>query len=133
MTTDEWTFRIIEWVIKAVINAFVLMTGFAYMTYAERKVSALLQTRHGPNRVGPFGFFQPLADGLKLFFKEELIPGGADKLIFILAPIITVVPALVILAVVPWGPTVTIACCQVSIPALNFSIGTQYFSREVAL
>src|SRR5574337_1302120 len=101
----DW-FSIIEWVIKAVINVAVLLTGFAYMTYAERKVSALMQTRHGPNRVGPFGFFQPVADGLKLVFKEELIPGGADKLIFILAPIITVVPALVILAVVPWGPTV---------------------------
>ena len=103
--TITWV-DLLEWVIKAVINVFVLLTGFAYMTYAERKVSALLQTRHGPNRVGPFGFFQPVADGLKLLFKEELIPGGADKLIFLIAPIITVVPALVILAVVPWGPTV---------------------------
>jgi NADH-quinone oxidoreductase subunit H len=124
---------LLEWVIKAVINAFVLLTGFAYMTYAERKVSALLQTRHGPNRAGPFGFFQPVADGIKLIFKEELIPGGADKLIFLIAPIITAVPALVILAVVPWGPTATVSCCQISIPALKFTVGRQFFSRDVAL
>src|SRR5574341_661613 len=126
MTTDEWTFRIIEWVIKAVINAFVLMTGFAYMTYAERKVSALLQTRHGPNRVGPFGFFQPLADGLKLFFKEELIPGSADKFIFLIAPIITVVPALVILAVVPWGPKVYILGREVELGVKDLNVGMLY-------
>ena len=124
---------LLEWVIKAVINTFVLLTGFAYMTYAERKVSALLQTRHGPNRAGPFGFFQPVADGIKILFKEELIPGGADKLIFLIAPIITVVPALVILAVVPWGPTATVSCCQISIPALKFTVGRQFFSRDVAL
>src|SRR3970040_2472681 len=109
--TITWV-DLLEWVIKAVINTFVLLTGFAYMTYAERKVSALLQTRHGPNRAGPFGFFQPVADGIKILFKEELIPGGADKLIFLIAPIITAVPALVILAGGPWGPTQRGSCCQ---------------------
>src|SRR3990170_3134294 len=128
----NWT-HILEWFIKAAITCFVLLTGFAYMTYAERKVSALLQTRHGPNRAGPFGFFQPMADGIKILFKEELIPGGADKLIFLIAPIITVVPALVILAVVPWGPIATVSCCQISIPALKFTVGRQFFSRDVAL
>src|SRR3970040_1521531 len=107
-TWDFW----VEWVIKALISSIALLTAFAYMTLAERKVAALLPTRHGPNRVGPFGFFQPVADGLKLFFKEELIPGGADKPIFIIAPIITVVPALVILAGGPWGPTQRGSCCQ---------------------
>jgi len=103
--TIEW-YRWVEWIIKAVISTAVLLAGFAYMTWAERKVAALVQTRIGPNRVGPFGLLQPVADGIKLIFKEELIPGGADKLIFLLAPVITVVPAFIILAVVPWGPPV---------------------------
>ncbi len=119
---------LIEWVIKSVISSFVLITGFAYMTFAERKVAALLQTRVGPNRAGPFGFLQPAADGLKLIFKEELIPAGADRFIFILAPIITVVPALVILAVVPWGPIVDIPCCAITIPGLGATLGGQWFT-----
>ncbi len=130
--TIDWAL-LLEWLIKAAISSFVLLTGFAYMTFAERKVAALFQTRIGPNRAGPFGFLQPAADGIKVIFKEELIPAGADKFIFLLAPILTVVPALVILAVVPWGPTVTIACCQISIPALNFTVGQPYFSRDVLL
>jgi NADH-quinone oxidoreductase subunit H len=103
--TLEW-FRLVEWIIKAVISIGVLLASFAYMTWAERKVAAKLQYRIGPNRVGPFGLLQPVADGIKLIFKEELIPRGADKFIFLLAPIITVIPALIILAVVPWGPPV---------------------------
>ena len=116
-----------EWAIKSIISCFVLLTGFAYMTYAERKVAALFQTRIGPNRAGPFGFLQPAADGIKLIFKEELIPAGADRFIFILAPIITVIPAFIILAVVPWGPIVNIPCCLVTIPGLGTTIGQQWF------
>jgi NADH-quinone oxidoreductase subunit H len=130
--TIDWAL-LLEWVIKSIISCLVLLTGFAYMTFAERKVAALLQTRQGPNRAGPWGFLQPVADGIKILFKEELIPAGADKLIFILAPVITVVPALIILGVVPWGPTATLACCKISIPALNFEWGTQYFSRAIPL
>ncbi len=99
-------YRWVEWLVKAIISTVVLLAGFAYMTWAERKVSALVQTRIGPNRLGPFGLLQPVADGIKLIFKEELIPAGANKAIFLLAPIITVVPALIVLAVVPWGPPV---------------------------
>lgn len=95
--------------VKSAILAFVLLTAFAYMTLLERKVMAWLQVRIGPNRAGPFGFLQPAADGLKLFFKEELIPAGADRILFVVAPIITVIPALVIMAVVPFGPTVEIS------------------------
>ncbi len=116
-----------EWVIKSAISCFVLITGFAYMTYAERKVAALFQTRIGPNRAGPFGILQPAADGIKLIFKEELIPAGADRFIFILAPIITVIPALIILAVVPWGPLVDIPCCVLTVPGLGTSVGRQLF------
>ena len=119
---------LLEWAIKSLISIFVLLTGFAYMTFAERKVAALFQTRVGPNRAGPWGLLQPAADGLKLIFKEELIPGGADKLIFILAPIITVVPAFIILAVVPWGPMGDIPCCLVTLPLLNVTIGKFLFT-----
>jgi NADH-quinone oxidoreductase subunit H len=118
---------LLEWVIKSMINCVVLITGFAYMTFAERKVAALLQTRIGPNRAGPWGLLQPAADGLKLIFKEELIPAGADRVIFVLAPVITVVPALIILAVVPWGPMANIPCCLATIPGLGVTIGKQLF------
>src|SRR3990172_11309006 len=94
--------------IKSALLAVVLLTAFAYMTLAERKVMAWMQVRIGPNRAGPFGFFQPVADGIKLLFKEELIPSEADRLMFIIAPVITVLPSLVIMAVVPFGPPVNI-------------------------
>ena len=102
----EW----VVWAVKAALIVFVMATAFAYTTLYERKVLAWMQVRIGPNRTGPGGLFQPLADGLKLIFKEELIPAQADKLIFMLAPVITVVPALIILGVVPFGPPVWL--CQ---------------------
>ena len=67
-----------------------------------------MQSRLGPNRAGPWGILQPIADAVKLIFKEELTPANADKLIFLLAPVITVVPAVIITAVVPWGPSLDI-------------------------
>ncbi len=84
--------------------AFAIVTGFAYSTLLERRLLAFLQHRVGPNRVGPFGFLQPAADGLKLVFKEDLIPAGADKWVFRLAPMIKVIPILMIAAVIPMGP-----------------------------
>ena len=78
----------IEWLIKSIVLILVLLTGFAYMTYMERKFLGRFQNRYGPNRAGPLGLLQPIADAVKLIFKEELIPAKADKLIFILAPIL---------------------------------------------
>ncbi|MGH2524055.1 MAG: complex I subunit 1/NuoH family protein, partial [Anaerolineales bacterium] len=123
--TIDW-FRLIEWIIKAAISSVVLLTGFAYMTFAERKIAALIQTRLGPNRAGPWGFLQPAADGLKLIFKEELIPAGADKVIFILAPIIAVLPAFTIMAVIPWGPTINIFGRDVDLGIANLNVGMLY-------
>ena len=97
-----------EMVIKALVLILALLTGFAYLTYYERRGLARIQSRLGPNRAGPQGLLQPVADAVKLIFKEEFIPGQAYKVIFILAPIITVVPAILITATVPWGGTVTI-------------------------
>lgn len=72
----------VEWIIKAVLMLAFLIVGFAYTTYLERKTLARMQVRYGPNRAGPFGLLQPVADGVKLIFKEELIPKKADKLNF---------------------------------------------------
>ncbi len=94
---------IIEASIKSFLIFAIAMGGFAYMTWIERKFIARLQNRYGPNRAGPFGLLQPMADGIKLFFKEELTPAGADKVIFTLAPIITLLPALLVFAVIPIG------------------------------
>jgi NADH-quinone oxidoreductase subunit H len=98
----DWTFWL-EWIIKSVIMALIILTGFAYLTLYERRALARIQTRIGPNRAGPQGLLQPIADAVKLIFKEEFTPGRAYKLIFVLAPIITVVPAIILAAVIPLG------------------------------
>src|SRR5438874_692790 len=77
----------------------------AYLILAERKISAWAQDRLGPNRVGPFGLLQPIADGLKFLLKEEVIPDHVDKLFYLLAPAIALITALMAFAVVPFGPT----------------------------
>jgi NADH-quinone oxidoreductase subunit H len=97
---------LLEWVIKSLVIIFLVIGGFAYLTLFERRVLARIQVRIGPNRAGPWGLLQPVADGIKLIFKEELIPTEADKILFVLAPVITVVPALILLAVIPMGPDV---------------------------
>jgi NADH-quinone oxidoreductase subunit H len=117
---------IIEWVIKSLILIVALLTGFMYLTYYERKALARIQVRIGPNRAGRWGLLQPMADGIKLIFKEELIPERAHKLIFVLAPIITVVPALVILAVVPWGGTITVFGREISLSLADLNVGILY-------
>jgi NADH-quinone oxidoreductase subunit H len=94
---------ILEWLIKGLVWVLILLGGFAYLTYYERRALARIQNRIGPNRAGPLGLLQPIADAIKLIFKEEFMPARADKLLFILAPIITLTPALVITAVVPFG------------------------------
>ncbi len=81
----------------------IYMLGVAYLTLAERKISAWIQHRHGPNRVGPKGFFQPLADGVKNFMKEETLPPYTSKALFVLAPMLAFIPAMIVWAVIPWG------------------------------
>jgi NADH-quinone oxidoreductase subunit H len=95
---------VLEWLIKGLVWVLILLGGFAYLTYYERRALARIQNRIGPNRAGPLGLLQPIADAIKLIFKEEFMPARADKLLFVLAPIITLTPALVITAVVPFGP-----------------------------
>jgi NADH-quinone oxidoreductase subunit H len=91
-----------------VLVLFQALLGlFSLMTYVERRVLAFMQFRLGPNRTGPFGILQPVADGIKLFFKEEVIPEGANKLLFVAAPGIAIVTAFLAIAVVPYGGSVT--------------------------
>lgn len=117
---------ILEWTIKSLVIILSLTVGFAYMTWYERRLLARFQVRRGPNRAGPFGLLQPVADGIKLFFKEELIPHGADKIIFLLAPIITVVPALIITAVVPWGEKITLFGREFNLYLADLNVGILY-------
>src|SRR5574339_1126204 len=103
MMLTDWTLWL-EWLIKSLFVIFALLTGFAYLTWYERRVLARIQARIGPNRAGPFGLLQPIADAVKLIFKEELTPGKADRILFFWAPVITMVPSIIIAAVIPFGP-----------------------------
>lgn len=98
----------IEVVIKALVLIVVLFTAAAYMTYMERIVMARLQLRLGPTRVGPLGLLQPLADGIKLLFKERFKPAEADTIIYWLAPAISLFTALFVFVLIPFGDTITI-------------------------
>ncbi len=100
-------FNLLISVITIVAVMAVVLGLCAYQILLERKISAYVQDRIGPNRVGPFGLLQPIADGLKFFFKEEIIPERVDKFLYLLAPSIAVGTALFALAVVPFGPTTT--------------------------
>jgi NADH-quinone oxidoreductase subunit H len=103
MTDPMMQFLVIP-LIKIVVLMAVLCLVVAYLTLAERKVLAYMQVRLGPNRVGPRGSLQPIADGLKLFVKEDLIPRGAQAFVFILAPCLVFVPAFLVWAVIPFAP-----------------------------
>jgi NADH-quinone oxidoreductase subunit H len=124
---------VIETIIKSIILLLVMTGGFAYLTLYERKVLARIQVRVGPNRAGPWGILQPIADAVKLIFKEELIPASAHKFIFVLAPIITVFPALVITAVIPWGGTVSIFGHPVQLGIADISVGVLYITAIASI
>ena len=118
---------LLEWTLESFGILTIVLGGFAYLTLFERRLMARFQTRIGPNRTGPQGLLQPIADGIKLLFKEELIPDQADKLLFVLAPVITVVPVVLLMAVIPFGPDLTILGRRVSqglAPDLN--VGALY-------
>ncbi len=106
--------------IKIVVVLAVLLLIVAYLTFFERKLLAYMQVRIGPNRVGPRGWLQPIADGLKLLVKEDLVPGTAEKFVFLLAPVLIMVPALVVFSVIPFGPNLWITDVNV---ALLFILG----------
>ena len=100
--------------IKIIIVISVLMLGVAYMTWAERKVIGAMQVRLGPTHVGPFGLLQPIADGLKLIVKEDLTPDMVDRPVFIIAPLLGMIPALASLAVIPFDDKLTVFCFKIT-------------------
>jgi NADH-quinone oxidoreductase subunit H len=121
----DWT-TWLEWAIKALVLTLTFLVGFGYLTYYERRFLALLQSRLGPNRAGPQGLLQWVADAIKLIFKEELTPAKAYKLVFFLAPIITMVPSIVIAAVIPWGPPVQVFGRTVTQSVANINVGVLF-------
>jgi len=128
----DWFFILEKVVLIAVIIGLSMFTAM-YATYAERKVAAFLQDRIGPNRAGPFGLFQPLADGGKLFFKEEIIPLLSSKFLFILGPSLAIVTALLTSAVIPWAPSFTIGEKTISLQIADINIGILYVFGVVSL
>ena len=131
MITD-WTLWL-EWFIKSVILIFILLGGFAYLTWYERRALARIQTRVGPNRAGPFGLLQPIADAVKLIFKEELTPAKAFKPVFFLAPILTVVPSIIIAAVIPWGRSINLFGREITLYLADINVGVLYFMSIAAI
>ncbi|MDO5614929.1 MAG: NADH-quinone oxidoreductase subunit NuoH [Cruoricaptor ignavus] len=117
-----------------VVALFAVSLGIAaYSTWGERKVAAALQDRIGPNRAGPFGLLQPLADGGKLFFKEGFIPTNAEKFLFILGPSITMFISLITGAVIPWGSTLNIGGDSFSIQVADINIGVLFLVAMVSV
>jgi NADH-quinone oxidoreductase subunit H len=109
---------------KVVVLLFVLLTSLAYLTWFERKVVAHIQTRWGPYRVGPHGLLQPLADGVKFLFKEDVTPTGADKFVYFLAPFLALSLAITSIAVIPFGPKeITIFGQATPLAITNLNIG----------
>jgi NADH-quinone oxidoreductase subunit H len=104
-----------------------------YSTYAERKVAAFLQDRIGPNRAGPFGILQPVADGVKMFMKEEIIPAHADKFLFILGPSLMMLTACMTGVVIPWGGELTIGETKFTLQIADVNIGLLYVFGVVSI
>ncbi len=121
---------------KFALIVVVVMTSLVvamYTTFAERKVAAVLQDRRGPNRAGPFGLLQPLADGLKLFFKEEIIPNFSSKFLFILGPCLAMLTAMMTGAVIPWGDKVELFGREISLQIADINIGILYVFGVVSM
>jgi NADH-quinone oxidoreductase subunit H len=125
----------IEWIIKAFVLAFAILTGFAYLTLYERRALARIQVRIGPNRAGPQGLLQPIADAIKLIFKEEFTPARADKFLFVLAPIMTVVPAMIIAAVIPLGTQFTLPFVDhpITLYVADINVGVLYLTAIASI
>lgn len=112
--------------IKVILVFATTMLAVMGMIYAERRISAFIQHRLGPNRVGPKGLFQPLADGLKFLMKEDIIPTAVNKPLYLLAPAMLLIPAFMTFAVIPFGSSLTLFGRQISLQVANINIGVLY-------
>ena len=124
---------IIEKFILITVIFLISLTIAAYSTLAERKIAGYLQDRVGPNRAGPGGMFQPLADGLKMFFKEEIFPAESSKALFILGPSLALLTACIGSAVIPWGQSIVIADRVVSLQVTDINVGILYIFGVISL
>jgi NADH-quinone oxidoreductase subunit H len=120
------TALLIEKSILVVLLFLVSLGAAAYMTYFERKLAAWIQDRVGPDRAGPFGILQPIADGVKMFLKEDFIPAKADKWLFIIGPGIAMFTALITSAVIPWGPKLHLFGRDITLQVADINIGILY-------
>lgn len=120
------TALLIEKSILVVLLFLISLGAAAYMTYFERKLAAWIQDRVGPDRAGPFGILQPIADGVKMFLKEDFIPAKADKWLFIIGPGLAMFTALITSAVVPWGPKLHLFGRDISLQVADINIGILY-------
>jgi NADH-quinone oxidoreductase subunit H len=127
--TEAMIFKLILVVAIFSITLVIAM----YSTYLERKVAAFIQDRVGPDRAGPFGILQPLADGIKFFMKEEIIPNVSNKLLFILGPCIAMITALMAGVVIPWGGEITINGTVYSLQIADINIGILYIFGVVSI
>ncbi len=123
---------IIKFILIVIIFAISLLVAM-YSTYAERKVAAFFQDRIGPNRAGPFGILQPLADGAKMFLKEEIIPINASAFLFIAGPSMAILTACIGSAVIPWGQKLTIGSHVVDLQVTDINVGILYIFGVVSL
>lgn len=124
---------ILEKLILVVIVFTVSLVIAMYSTLAERKIAGFMQDRYGPNRAGIGGILQPLCDGGKFFFKEEIIPAGAHKALFVLGPTLAIITACISSAVIPWGQTLTIGERTIALQVADINVGVLYIFGVVAL
>ena len=119
--------------IKVAVVLVVLLLMIAYLTWLERKLLAHFQVRLGPMRVGPHGLLQPIADGLKLLFKEDVTPSGVNKVIYTLAPILSFVPAFMVFAVIPFGDKIFLFGRSIDLVISDFNMGILYIFAVASL
>lgn len=129
METGEIIVRLVLIVVIFLISLVVAM----YSTYAERKIAAFFQDRVGPNRAGPFGILQPLADGAKMFLKEEIIPTNSSKFLFIVGPSLAIMTACIGSAVIPWGQQIQIGGKLYDLQVTDINVGLLYIFGVVSL
>lgn len=130
--TIDWYFIIEKLLLISAVLGISLVVAM-YSTWGERKVAAWIQDRRGPNRAGPFGLLQPLADGGKLFFKEEIIPTNANQFLFVLGPSLAMLTACLTSAVIPWGDSLMIAGREVSLQIADINIGVLWIMAVVGM
>lgn len=128
----DWGLLIEKGILISIILGVSLLVAM-YTTWGERKGAALLQDRRGPNRAGPFGLLQPLADGVKLFFKEEIIPTYSSKALFIMGPMLAMLTAMMTSAVIPWGTPVHVFGRDVALQVADVNIGILYIFGVVSM